>query len=519
MWQGVGGLIRAHRWLLAILCVATVIVLRPGGPVPAVTAPGGRVALETTRFLVTFATAGLLTSFGGGIGGTLRRGFIAALVVLGLTDLVFGVIPNVVEVVDTTGGETLLPWIAARYVAGILFVLAGMEWPRWSTARMVGTALVGYVIIEVIVVTAGLPEMVTIDEAGFQRPTLAQVMLELVPMTLFAFGAVLASRLHRRDQQPLEHWLAAALLVGVFTQIHEAAFPAGLGPVISSADLLRALSTVLLLVGAIQQVVQLRTDRTRALELSQADLRELREVSNRLQDYVAQEASFRSVVTHELATPVATISAYAHVLGAATAPDIRDQAARTIASEARRLRALMNRMDELSDVDTDALAVEMRPVTIRPLLEEAAAFGRALPGNHAVAVRAEDEVLQIDPTRMSQVLRNLVGNAARYSATGTPIELVGHRVEETYEVLVSDAGPGFGIPDAQSLFTKYRRGPSGAGVEGTGLGLWIVNEIVRAHGGVVAVVDPAAPGGRVLLRLPLMGRSLRSDDPIQEVQP
>ncbi|MGI9016084.1 MAG: sensor histidine kinase [Euzebya sp.] len=503
-FEGLPELLRSHRILLAGLIAVTLVALWPQVPTPVITAPGVRIALETSRFMITFATAGLLTGFAGGLGGMLRRGFIAALIVLGLTNLLFGVIPNVVTIGSATGSETLLPWVVARYLAGILFLLAGMERPAWSTRRLVSVTLVVYVIIEVVVILAGRPGLpMTLDDAGFVRPDLSQVVLELVPMGLFAAGAVLASRLYQRDQQPLERWLAAALLVGVFTQIHEAAFPVGLGPVVGTADLLRALSTVLLLVGAIQQVAQLRADRTRALALSHADLRELRVLSNRLQDYVGQEASFRSVVTHELSTPLATISAYAHVLDSTPLPDPAAQAARTIQREARRLQTLIQRMDELAEIDTDALAVEPRPVIIQPLLSEAAAFGRALPGNHAVSVRAEDEMLLLDPTRMSQVLRNVIGNAARYSPSGSPISVTGRITDGDYEILIADSGPGFVTGDPEPLFAKYRRGPHHRDIDGTGLGLWIAREIVSAHDGTIRVIEPDRPGGRVSIRLPL----------------
>ncbi len=500
-------LVVAERLLVGLLIVFTVATLAPAGGVPAVVAPEARVALETTRFLVTFATAGLLGGLGGG--GNHRSGFIAALIVLGLTDLWFGVIPNVVDVPGLSDRSTALPWVTARQIAGVLFVLVGLEWPRWPTARLVGAAVGVFTLLELTVLTTISPLGPGRLESTVAPPVSAtQLVLEVVPLVLFAVGAALARRLYDRDGQPVDRWLASALMVGAFTQIHEAAFPVGLGPVISTADLLRAGSTLLLLTGAALQVVQLRRDRTRALELSQADLRELREVSNRLQDYVAQEASFRSVVTHELATPVATISAYAHVLNAGDLTPPADAAARTIEAEARRLRVLIERMDELTGLDADALNVEPRPLSVVPLLHEAAAFGRALPGNHPVTVRAEDQVLDVDPTRVSQTLRNLIANGARYTPNGTVIQLAGRVVSlpdapPVYEITVSDDGPGFGVQDADELFQKYRRGPAATQVDGTGLGLWIVREVMRAHDGTVTIVDPAGPGARVRLCFPL----------------
>ncbi len=485
-----------NRTLLVILVLFTAVVLWPDGSVPAWQAPEARVALETSRSLITFAAAGLLTMIGGT--GRDRAGFIVALLLLGVTDLVFGVVPSVVNLADPP--DTILPWVTGRYMAGVMFVLVGLERPRWPLRRALVVVALLYAIVQLA--TVWLLPAPSPAELGGPRPPAADVALELGPMVLFAGGAVLASRLHVRDGEPLDRWLAASLLVGAFTQVHEAAFPVGLGPIVSSADLLRAMSAMLLLVGATQQVKRLRSDRIRALALSQADVRELRVVSDRLQSYVAQEASFRSVVTHELATPVATISACAHLLAATDLSEDGATSARTIADEARRLRALIERMDELTGIDTDTLTVEVRSVTIVPLLDEAAAFGRASPGNHPVSVHADDQVLQLDPTRMSQVLRNLVGNATRYTPPETPIRLSGRSTPAGYEVVVSDEGPGFGVSDAEAVLAKYRRGPSGDRVDGTGLGLWIVREIVAAHGGHVALVEPDAPGARISVVIP-----------------
>lgn len=491
---------RSHLALVLALVAVTVAVFLPITPTPAFRAPGTRVALETTRFLASMAAAGLLASGGTGVDQAARRPFVAALVLLGVTDLWFGVLPNL-GTTDLTGDETLLPWIAARYVVGVLFVLAGAEWPRWSTARLVTVSLLALVAIEVVIVTGPSPALPTvIGPDGFPQPTPVQRAFEIVPMALFGLGAFLAERLYRRDEQPLERWLSWALIVGVFTQLHEAIFPSGLGPVITSADLLRAVTALVLLAGVVRQLARLRADRVRALDVSQADLRELREVSSRLQDYVEREASFRSVVTHELSTPVITISAYGHLLQRGGDPQDRQRAVDGIVTEARRLRTLIDRMDDLKEMEDTALSVDLRPVAIAPLLDEAASFGRALAGEHAVHVASEDRTLPLDPVRISQVLRNLITNAVRHAPVGTPIVLEGRARDGSYVIRVADQGPGVGV-HAEELFEKYRRGQDDA--EGTGLGLWVVRQIVNAHGGTVAFERPTDTGARVRVVLPL----------------
>ena len=183
---------RSHTALVLALLAVTLVVFLPSTPTPAFRAPGTRVALETTRFLASMAAAGLLASGGTGVDQAARRPFVAALVLLGVTDLWFGVLPNL-GTTDLTGDETLLPWIAARYVVGVLFVLAGAEWPRWSTARLVTVSLLALVAIEVVIVTGPSPALPTVIGAdGFPQPTPVQRAFEIVPMALFGLGAFLA---------------------------------------------------------------------------------------------------------------------------------------------------------------------------------------------------------------------------------------------------------------------------------------------------------------------------------------
>ena len=85
---------RSHTALVLALLAVTLVVFLPSTPTPAFRAPGTRVALETTRFLASMAAAGLLASGGTGVDQAARRPFVAALVLLGVTDLWFGVLPN-----------------------------------------------------------------------------------------------------------------------------------------------------------------------------------------------------------------------------------------------------------------------------------------------------------------------------------------------------------------------------------------------------------------------------------------
>lgn len=430
-----------------------------------------------------------------------REAFVAALLVQVVANLAFGVLPAVRGQVPTTG-QTFYPWLAGRYVAGVLLLAAAIRLrPRHPRAVVVG-GIVAVVVVEVIirVVQPALP-MPPIPLPGEIAEADLHTLLEAGPLLLFAVGAAVAGRNAGRTHEPLERWLALALLVGVFTQVHEALFPAALGQVITSADVLRALSAALLLVGAAEQVTRMQRQRTRALELLQTDLEANQRLLADVRAAKEREEAFSSVVTHELSSPLAAINAQVHVL-AALADDRTRPHVTAVQGEAERLAALVRRMDELRSLDGEEFSVLLRPVAIVALLEEIATFTRGLPGGHVVSVDAEDARVLADPVRLGQVLRNLTANATRYAPEGSAIHLRGRRLDEGgYEVLVADEGPGVVLDEPDALFAPYVRGAVGDRQQGLGLGLHVAQRIVTAHGGSIGFVDAAEPGARVAVVL------------------
>lgn len=502
-------LARQAAWLSAVLAALTVAVIVVPGLRLAVDAPGLRIALETAG-VAALASAALLLALLARDGNAPRRqAFVAALIVQAGVNTAFGVVPNLLGVPDTTLASTFYPWLAARYVAGLLFVLAAV--PRSRSRASAGTvvlaALAVIAVIELAVAAAGdsLPVPPPLSRPPVIDLDAGHVLVELVPLVLFGLGALLAGRSYGRSGAPLERWLALALLTGVFTQVHEALFPAALGRVVTSADVLRAGSTTLLAAGAVGQVRRLVADRGRALSLLQADLGRSQDLVAALHAAADREEAFRSIVAHELASPVAAIGAYAHLLESTDGPrgpEIR--AVQAVRGEAERLGALVRRLDELRQLDDPGFVVELRPVAVRPLLDEAAGFARGLPGGHPVVVDADEARVLADPIRLGQVLRNLLSNAVRYAPDGSPVSVLGRRCErDAYSVTVVDRGPGIGNDDPELLFAAYERGAAVAGAPGTGLGLHVARRIVDAHGGEIGFVDPALPGARVRVTLGL----------------
>jgi signal transduction histidine kinase len=459
----------------------------------AVDSPALRVALETLRLCVVGLTALVLALPHDQHGSVVRSAFVAALTVIAASSALLGVLPAIAREISGGGapaGDPFYPWLASRYVAGVLFVSAGVQWPRARMRVYVTGALAAFIALAAAFI-ASLPPLGASDVAAAWL-----ISLEVPPMILFAFGAWLAARHAVTDGGALERWLALSLLVGVFTQLQAIRQPDVLGPLVTGTDLLRMVSTVLLLAGATAQVRQMSRDRVRVMRMQRHELDDRDAMVRELARYAAREETFRAVVHHELATPLATIRAYAHVLGRADADDGRwRDALEGLLVETSRLHELIGRIDELRTLEASDLQCTLRPVRPLPLLEDVARYTRALPGPHHVEVAADDVRIRADPVRIGQALRNVATNAVRYSPDGGRITIMGEvTADGRYHLTVVDEGIGVD-PDAVGALLAYAgRGDNVAAIEGAGIGLYVARRVAESHGGRLTI-EPNPPAG------------------------
>ena len=182
-----------------------------------------------------------------------------------------------------------------------------------------------------------------------------------------------------------------------------------------------------------------------------------------------------SVVAHELRSPVAALGALA--AAAATTP----------AAERGRLVALA----VAAGRDIERLVSDRQLLSLRTEPVDVGALARGLASERVIVTVEGGARVTADPTRLRQVLANLVENGLRHGST-VAIE-VG---ESDGRVVVDVADDGPGLPDGLDPFA---RGTSGAG--STGIGLWLARAIADAHGGSLDLVG-TGPGGRFRLVLP-----------------
>lgn len=490
------------------VAVTVAAILAPGARI-SIESSAVRVALEVTGFCLVLLAASSLSLPSSLDVRPARDLFVAALVVLVAANAIFAVAPVVSDgrlAVDR--GLGFYPWMAGRFVAGALFVAAALERPRLGLARSVVLGLSVLVLVESLLIAAGarLPVPVILVDGDplsvrVVAPT-AHAAVELVAAALFAVGARYALRLHRRSAAPAHRWLAVGLSLQVFAHVHEILFPAILGPVVTTADLFRLGSFAALAYGGVVQIRRLYRSRTRTVVSQHEDLSRQAVLVERLARFARQEQDFRTIVSHELATPIAAIRAYAHVLRRheQTPPAIA-RAVDAIEHEARRLEGLAARMEELRDSELASFDAQLQPVRVAPLVTDAMRFAHGLLGAHPVTADCADDRVLADPLRLGQALRNVLGNAAQYSPVGAPIRIRGRRLGDRYELVIEDGGPGIPVEERAEVLERYVRGSAGADVEGTGIGLYVAARIAEAHGGSLRIADADGGGAAVTIEL------------------
>lgn len=213
----------------------------------------------------------------------------------------------------------------------------------------------------------------------------------------------------------------------------------------------------------------------------------------------ARQRAFISDASHELRSPIATIRAELEVASVEpTAADWPSVAARVL-DEQSRLEALVDDLLDLARLDEDERTAELADVDLDELVLDEARRTRRVPVDttrvSAGRVRGEARLL-------ARVVRNLLDNAARHASSRVTIEL--HTLPDRIELIVDDDGPG--VPEAlrATVFERFARVEESRDRHrgGTGLGLAVVDEATRHHGGHVECSDSPLGGARFVVTLP-----------------
>jgi signal transduction histidine kinase len=211
-----------------------------------------------------------------------------------------------------------------------------------------------------------------------------------------------------------------------------------------------------------------------------------------------------SQMSHDLRSPLCVIKASAWALRRGEECDERLEQLATIDAEVDRAATLVDDLVALGRIRASAMGVQPRPTDLGSLIASVARRRAALADDAGVSlaidVPAGAALRAVDPTRLEQVVANLVENAIEHAGPGGHVR-VAFEPGEVDRVVVEDDGSGIALEDLPFVFEPFYRG--GCGRTGrAGLGLTIVRELVVAHGGSVRAEQRPEGGARLVVALP-----------------
>ena len=222
------------------------------------------------------------------------------------------------------------------------------------------------------------------------------------------------------------------------------------------------------------------------------------ESENKLRRFVAD-------ASHELRTPLTAIRGFAelHRQGAVVGEEKTKELINRIEKESVRMSSLVEDLLLLARLD-QSRELAKEPVDLNTLITEAVASARAAGPNHPIEIKLEASEIFVlgDSQRIHQVIANLLANARAHTPNGTEISIIAMQGVSETTIAVSDKGPGLSKADQDRIFERfYRADPSRVrnSGEGSGLGLSIVDAVMKAHGGYVSVKSEVGQGATFTL--------------------
>lgn len=221
------------------------------------------------------------------------------------------------------------------------------------------------------------------------------------------------------------------------------------------------------------------------------------ESENKLRRFVAD-------ASHELRTPLTSIRGFAelHRQGAVPEGEKTKELIARIEKESMRMGSLVEDLLMLARIDQSRELV-IADVELSNLIKEAVSSAQAAGPDHPITSDiAYDVHTQGDADKIYQVVTNLLANARAHTPAGTPIHVATYSTEDGSYVTVADKGPGLSAADQARIFERFYRVDSSrqrSSSDGSGLGLSIVDEVMKAHGGTVSVASDPGNGATFTL--------------------
>jgi two-component system, NtrC family, sensor histidine kinase GlrK len=232
---------------------------------------------------------------------------------------------------------------------------------------------------------------------------------------------------------------------------------------------------------------------------------------SKLDELDQMKSDFFSTVTHELRTPLSSIKMGIGLLTEGREGPLTEGQRELLAlvkQENNRMVGLVNAILDLSKMEAGMMTYQIEPKNIVPLIDQV--VNEMRPVVDTKKIRLESEVAEnlpiprIDTERFLQVLRNVIGNALKFTPEGGRVNVSVRTIDHGVQISVADTGPGIPEKNLTSIFEKFQqvhtKGPYK--IRGTGLGLAIAKQVVTHHGGKIWAESKQGRGSTFFIQLP-----------------
>jgi signal transduction histidine kinase len=327
-----------------------------------------------------------------------------------------------------------------------------------------------------------------------------------LPVARFAarLGRTVVVRDVREDQRFAERDTGTTAQIGV---VAVAATPIRVGGQLAGAITLSQIDRArewtaddVRLLEAVAQELRVAITAAEAFERQRTAVVELERLNQAKSDFV-------SIVSHEFRTPLTGIQGFSEMMQSEdlTLDEMREYAG-DINKDAHRLNRMITEMLDLDKMESGRMQLHREPLDLNAIVSDVVDRVRPNAPEHPVSLRLDPLVGELngDRDKLTQVMANLLSNAVKYSPKGGEI-VVSTRVEgDSAHVVVRDHGMGIPKASLEAIFERYGRveSPATRHIQGTGLGLPIVRQIVQLHGGTVWAESNVGEGSVFHITLP-----------------
>jgi len=223
------------------------------------------------------------------------------------------------------------------------------------------------------------------------------------------------------------------------------------------------------------------------------------------------KSDFIGNMTHELKTPIATISVASEMLMKDRVLDDRVKSKRystIIYEENQRLKKLVERVMQIALFENGTMRLKLKETDLHKSINQSVEAIKMIiekrHGNIELELKAQDFIYQVDTTHFSNIITNLLENAIKYSPNGPIIKITTTDYSEGILIGIEDQGMGIAKKHHERIFDRFYRIETGDvhNTQGFGLGLYYVRRVIEAHGGFIKLHSQEGNGSRFELYLP-----------------